>query len=67
MGGYAEFDDFRVEEPLADRSRNIPLGKVGSFLNLSNHQRMQAHPRKMVYSVWKGGKNITLRIVSSEC
>lgn len=56
MGGYAEFDDFRVEEPLADRSRNIPLGKVGSFLNLSNHQRMQAHPRKMVYSVWKGGK-----------
>ncbi len=55
MGGYAEFDDFRVEEPLADRSRNIPLGKVGSFLNLSNHQRMQAHPRKMVYSVWKGG------------
>lgn len=56
MGGYAEFDDFRVEEPLADRSRNIPLGKVGSFLNLSNHQRMQAHPRKMVYSVWKGGE-----------
>ena len=56
MGGYAEFDDFIVEEPLADRSRNIPLGKVGSFLNLSNHQRMQAHPRKMVYSVWKGGK-----------
>lgn len=56
MGGYAEFDDFRVEEPLADRSRNIPLGKVGSFLNLSNHQRMQAHPRKMVYSVWRGGK-----------
>lgn len=58
MGGYAEFDDFRVEEPLADRSRNIPLGKVGSFLNLSNHQRMQAHPRKMVYSVWKGGERI---------
>lgn len=55
-GGYAEFDDFTVEEPLADRSRNIPLGRVGSFLNLSNHQRMQAHPRKMVYSVWKGAK-----------
>lgn len=55
-GGYAEFDDFTVEEPLADRSHNIPLGRVGSFLNLSNHQRMQAHPRKMVYSVWKGAK-----------
>jgi hypothetical protein len=24
-GGYAEFDDFNVEEPLADRSRNIPF------------------------------------------
>ncbi len=27
-GGHADFDDFRVHEPLADRSRNIPLGEV---------------------------------------
>lgn len=55
-GGYAEFDDFNVEEPLADRSRNIPLGKTVSFLNLGNRQWMQANPRKMVYSVWEDMK-----------
>ena len=52
-GGYAEFDDFRVEEPLADRSHNLPLGKTIYFLNLGNQQRMQAHPRKMLYSAQK--------------
>ena len=52
-GGYAEFDDFRVEEPLADRSQNLPLGKTIHFLNLGNQQRMQAHPRKMLYSAQK--------------
>lgn len=53
-GGYAEFDDFIVEEPLADRSRNIPLGKVISLTNLSNSHRMLAHNRRMVLSVWQG-------------
>ena len=28
QGGYAEFDDFTVEEPCADRSQNIPYGKT---------------------------------------
>ena len=32
-GGYAEFDNFTVEEPLADRSRNIPLGKTVRLIN----------------------------------
>jgi len=27
-GGYAEFDNFLVEEPKADRSKNIPYGKT---------------------------------------
>ena len=27
-GGYAEFDNFTVEEPMADRSENIPYGKT---------------------------------------
>ena len=50
-GGYAEFDDFTVEEPLADRSKNIPFGKTVSLTNIGNQQRMQANPRKMIYSV----------------
>ncbi len=52
-GGYAEFDDFTVEEPLADRSANIPFGKIVSLCNLSNSQRMQAGNRRMIGSVGK--------------
>lgn len=53
-GGYAEFDDFTVEEPLADRSGNIPTGKTICVTNLANGHRMQAHDRRMVLSVWQG-------------
>ena len=35
QGGYAEFDNFTVEEPKADRSKNIPYGKT---LDLPHHQ-----------------------------
>ena len=28
QGGYAEFDNFTVQEPKADRSKNIPYGKT---------------------------------------
>lgn len=26
-GGVADFDDFKVEEPMADRTANLPIGK----------------------------------------
>ena len=32
-GGYAEFDNFTVEEPCADRSNNIPYGKTVRIIN----------------------------------
>ena len=32
-GGYAEFDNFTVEEPCADRSANIPYGKTIRIIN----------------------------------
>ena len=32
-GGYAEFDNFTVEEPMADRSANIPYGKTFRIIN----------------------------------
>ena len=34
-GGYAEFDNFTVEEPCADRSENIPFGKTFRIINKS--------------------------------
>jgi len=33
QGGYAEFDNFTVEEPAADRSANIPYGKTFRIIN----------------------------------
>ena len=32
-GGYAEFDNFTVKEPMADRSQNIPYGKTVRIVN----------------------------------
>lgn len=41
-GGYADFDDFTVEEPQADRSKNIPFGKTVHFINLADGSLMWA-------------------------
>ena len=35
-GGYAEFDNFTVDEPMADRSGNIPFGKTFRIINKAN-------------------------------
>ena len=48
-GGYAEFDNFTVEEPQADRSCNIPLGKTVRIVNLANGKPMIALPHGLVY------------------
>lgn len=51
-GGYTDFDDFIVEEPLADRSGNIPYGKTIRLFNLSDGNPMYAMPHGMIYSTW---------------
>ncbi|EXG77779.1 beta-xylosidase [Xylanibacter oryzae DSM 17970] len=51
-GGYVDFDDFIVEEPLADRSGNIPYGKTIRLFNLSDGNPMYAMSHGMVYSTW---------------
>jgi len=48
-GGFAEFDDFIVSEPYADRSANLPIGKVITLLNMGNNQRMWANPHGMLH------------------
>jgi beta-xylosidase len=37
-GGYAEFDNFTVKEPMADRSKNIPYGKTVRILNKATNR-----------------------------
>jgi hypothetical protein len=48
-GGYAEFDNFTVEEPLADRSRNIPLGKTVRIINLATSRPAIATTHGLLY------------------
>lgn len=48
-GGYASFEAFRVEEPLADRSANLPLGKVISLTNLADGHPVWANPHGMLH------------------
>ena len=49
-GGYAMFDDFTVEEPMADRSANLPVGKVITLTNLSNGTRLWGTKRGVCHS-----------------
>jgi xylan 1,4-beta-xylosidase len=51
-GGYADFDDFMVREPLADRSKNIPYGKTIRLLNLADGNPMFATPHGLMHSTW---------------
>ena len=48
-GGYAEFDNFIVEEPLADRSHNIPYGKSIRIINLATKKPMKALTHGLLY------------------
>ena len=64
-GGYAEFDNFTVEEPKADRSSNIPYGKTLAnpaaadrwfrIINLATNRPMHATPHGVMYDI--DGKN----------
>ena len=48
-GGYAEFDNFTVEEPLADRSQNIPYGKTFRIINKANGRPAAALPHGLLH------------------
>ncbi len=47
--GYAEFDNFTVEEPQADRSANIPLDKTVRIVNLATGKPMIALEHGLLY------------------
>jgi len=48
-GGYAEFDNFTVEEPMADRSSNIPYGKSFRIINLATGKPALAMEHGLLY------------------
>ena len=48
-GGYAEFDNFTVEEPQADRSGNIPYNKTFRIINLATGKPAIALKHGLLY------------------
>lgn len=48
-GGYAEFDNFTVEEPKADRTGYIPFGKTFRIINVATGLPMHATPHGLMY------------------
>ena len=48
-GGYAEFDNFTVEEPKADRSGNIPYGKTFRIINKATGRPAVCDPHGILY------------------
>ena len=49
QGGYAEFDNFTVQEPKADRSGNIPYGKTFRIVNLATGRPAIALEHGLLY------------------
>ncbi|WP_431292730.1 glycoside hydrolase family 43 protein [Pedobacter sp. P26] len=47
-GGYAEFDHFQLNEPLADRTKNLPLGKIITLTNLADSRQLWPNPHGML-------------------
>lgn len=48
-GGYAEFDNFTVDETEADRSGNIPYGKTFRIINLATGLPMHATTHGVIH------------------
>jgi beta-xylosidase len=48
-GGFAEFDNFTIVEPDADRSLNIPYGKTFRIINQGTGRLMHAIPHGLMY------------------
>jgi hypothetical protein len=48
-GGFADFGAFRIVEPLADRSRNLPIGEVITLTNLANGTVVWANRNGMLH------------------
>ena len=49
QGGYAEFDNFTVVEPDADRSKNIPYGKTFRIINKATGRPAVCDPHGLLY------------------
>ena len=56
-GGYAEFDNFTVDEPCADRSGNIPYGKTFRIINKATGRPAIALKHGVLHDTHPGDKS----------
>ncbi len=59
-GGSAEFDNFTVAEPDADRSQAIPFGKTFRMINLATNKPADALPHGVLYDAAPDAQGTTL-------
>jgi len=57
QGGYAEFDNFKVVEPQADRSQNIPYDKSFRIINLATGKPAIAQKHGLLYDTDKADQS----------
>ncbi len=60
-GGIAEFDNFTVNEPKADRSKNIPYGKTFRIVNMATEKPMKALAHGLMYDTEASDKSAQTR------
>ena len=63
QGGYAEFDNFTVEESEADRSGNIPYGKLFRMVNLGTGRMAEATRHGVLYDGYRESPQTRFRII----
>ncbi len=56
-GGYAEFDNFTVEEPAADRTGNIPFGKTFRIINKATELPASCDPHGLLHDTRANDKS----------
>ena len=56
-GGYAEFDNFTVQEPKANRSQNIPYGKTFRIINKATNRPAVALKHGVLYDTHAGDRS----------
>ena len=66
-GGYAEFDNFVVSEPCADRSQNIPYGKTVRIINLATGLPAIALPHGLLHDTHAGDKSRLTQFEIIDC
>ena len=67
QGGYAEFDNFTVEEPCADRSGNIPYGKTIRIINKATGRPAVALKHGVLYDTHAGDNSQLTKFKVIDC